>query len=45
MGDFPGSSPSGWADAALGWEHKGTRPRMTQVGELVHAGRSESLQY
>lgn len=33
-----------WADAASGRESKGTRPGM-QVNELVHAGRSDSMQY
>lgn len=33
-----------WADALSDWESKGKRPG-TQVGELVHAGRSESMQY
>lgn len=33
-----------WADAALGWENKGTRPGR-QAGELGHAGRGETLQY
>lgn len=33
-----------WADAALGWENKGTRPGR-RAGELGHAGRGETLQY